>query len=132
MTTSKNLVSAMDIPHLFCAQAKNKKSKYVAVQTIVDNRRFDSKKEAKFYGELKFLLGAGEIKSFNCQVRFPIEFQGSRLCTYVADFVVYHKDGSREVIDVKGYRDKKSVPYRLFLLKKKLLLALYNIDVKEV
>ena len=38
-----------------------KKSKFSSVKTIIDGHAFDSKKEAKYYSELKMREKAGEI-----------------------------------------------------------------------
>ena len=47
-----------------------------------------------------------------------------------ADFIYYDKDGRQIVEDVKGFT--KGAVYNLFKLKKKLVLALYDLEVKEI
>ena len=52
---------------------------------------------------------------------------------YIADF--YYRDtttGSEIVEDAKGYRATNSAPYKVFILKRKLMLWRYGIRVKEV
>nr|DAW51164.1 MAG TPA: Endonuclease [Caudoviricetes sp.] len=52
-------------------------------------------------------------------------------CSYVADFV-YTQDGDTVVEDVKGYRDPSSAAYAKFVIKRKLMLERYGIQIQEV
>lgn len=49
-----------------------KPSKYRAVPTVVDGIRFDSKREAARYQELKLLEKAGEIEALELQPAFEL------------------------------------------------------------
>ncbi|WP_432806485.1 DUF1064 domain-containing protein [Lederbergia lenta] len=88
--------------------SKPKRSKYGNKQTTVDGFVFDSKAEAKYYQQLKWLQECKEILFFRMQPRYLLqeafEKDGKthRKIEYVADFEVHRKDGSIEVIDVKG------------------------------
>ncbi|WP_164851249.1 DUF1064 domain-containing protein [Larkinella soli] len=104
-----------------------KPTKYRSRQTEVDGIRFDSKAEADYYGQLRLRAAAGEIQGFDVQVPFPIIVEGVVVCTYVADFVLYHLDGSQECQDVKGARSGPA--YKLFRLKAKLLEATRGIKI---
>ena len=99
-------------------------SKYKAQPTIVDGIRFDSKKEAKRYSELKFLEMAGEISDLQLQVRFPLVVNKIKVCTYIADFV-YMVGDTRVVEDTKGYRTD------VYQIKKKMMEAIYDIQIRE-
>lgn len=122
-------------------------SKYGAQKVEVDGIKFDSKKEAKRYRELKFMEKAGEISALKLQVPFlliPAAFEsyerygkkGQRLkdgsrrifsaVNYVADFVYLDREGKRIVEDVKGFKTKE------YIIKKKLLYNKYGILIKEV
>ena len=74
--------------------------KYRNQPTVVDSIRFDSKKEARYYEQLKLRQAAGEVWYFLRQV--PIYLPGGT--RYVIDFVVFFKDAKRapEYVDVKG------------------------------
>lgn len=84
----------------------------------IKSGKFDSKKEAKRYGELLILEKAGVITSLNRQVPFVIlepfvAKDGSKIrgITYNADFVYYDMEKKSLVIeDTKGtakmYNDK--------------------------
>ena len=77
------------------------KSTYPNRITTVDGIKFASQLEANYYCELKLLLRSGEIKGFCRQCRFPL-LEGEEQTEYVADFVVFYKDGSSKIIDTKG------------------------------
>lgn len=88
--------------------SKPKRSKYGNKKTTLDGIVFDSKAEAKYYQQLKWLQECKEILFFRTQPRYLLqesfEKDGKthRKIEYVADFEVHRKDGSIEVIDVKG------------------------------
>lgn len=108
---------------------------------------FDSKKEAHRYFELKALEKAGKISSLETQKAFeliPVQREPStltktgkekkgkvieRAVTYIADFY-YLEDGKPVVEDVKGYRQGQA--YAVFTIKRKLMLAVYGIRIKEI
>lgn len=82
--------------------------KYGNVPTVVDGIRFDSKAEAKRYGELKLLERAGEIRDLTCHPSYPI---AGKAC-YVADFA-YIEGGRQIAEDVKGGQATKTPTFRL-------------------
>lgn len=45
---------------------------------------------------------------------------------------VYQKDGETVVEDSKGFRDTASATYRVFVMKRKLMLYIHGISVREV
>jgi hypothetical protein len=94
---------------------KIKKTKYRANKTSIDGHTFDSKKEAEYYCELKWKLQANEINGFCLQPTFMLA-PGLK---YKADFMVYHNDGSIQVIDVKGQKTAD------FKLKEKMFNYMY-------
>ena len=55
-----------------------------------------------------------------------------RRMDYIADFCYVTRDGQKIVEDVKGYRDPSSAPYRVFVIKRKAMLHIFGIEVKEV
>lgn len=124
----KNSACAKRNHHLF-AEPEKQKPKYGNIKTEVDGIKFDSKKEAKRYGELNILLKSGEIGSLERQVVFELKIGDKRVCKYVADFVYTKKTGERIVEDVKSEATRK---LRLYLLKKKLMKELLGIEIKEV
>lgn len=101
-------------------------NKYRAVKTEVDGILFDSKKEAKRYKELKLLEKAGDILDLILQPPYEIKINGIKICIYKADFQYFDKQKDAIVTeDCKGF---KTPVYRL---KKKLMKALYGIDILE-
>lgn len=93
-------------------------SKYNSTKTVVDGITFDSKAEAKRYGQLKILQRAGTISGLELQPKFVCIINKKKVCTYKADFT-YFENHVRVVEDVKGF---KTATYRL---KKKLVEACY-------
>jgi len=107
----------------YCAQCRPP-GKYRNKSVVVDGFRFDSKKEAARWVELKALGAAGLLDELTRQVRFPIIINKQKVCDYVADFT-YVIDGTRVVEDVKGRRTD------VYKLKKKLMKACYEVEVEE-
>ena len=75
---------------------KVRKSKYRANKVSIDGHTFDSQKEADFYCQLKLRLQGNEINGFCLQPTFILA-PGLK---YKADFIIFNKDNSTEVIDV--------------------------------
>ena len=102
-----------------------KENKYGAVKAKVDGVVFDSIKESKRYVALKMLQNLGEISELKIQVSFDLMVNGFKVSKYVADFTYKTGDGNRTVEDCKG------VLTPVYRLKKKLMKAIYNIDILE-
>ncbi len=100
--------------------------KYRNVPTVVDSIRFDSKKEAARWGELVLLQRAGVISNLARQVKFTLDVEGVHIANYFADFT-YDEDGKVVVEDVKSPATKT----REYLMKKRLMKAIYRIDIRE-
>lgn len=123
-------------------------------ETVIDGITFDSAKEARRYWELKMMERAGRISDLQRQVAYILiptqRAEGTEVykrgpnkgqrkpgevlekeCRYVADFV-YTQDGETVVEDVKGYRDPSSAAYAKFVIKRKLMLERYGIQIQEV
>lgn len=108
------------------------RSKYGAKKATAQGITFDSKKEANRYRELVLLERAGRLSNLQMQVKFELipsqRIDGKvaeRACTYVADFV-YIQDGKQVVEDTKGFKTKD------YIIKRKLMLWVHGIRIKEV
>lgn len=126
-------------------------NKYRNKKITVDGEIFASRKEARRFSELSLLQCAGEISGLKTQVKFelvPAQYEEiptgeiykigakkgmpkmKRQCvenavTYIADFV--YTDGGKTVVeDTKGVRTKD------YIIKRKLMLAVHGIRIKEV
>lgn len=107
-----------------------KRNKYGAKKTFVDGVAFDSKAEARRYGELKTLLRGGLIADLELQPKFPIVVNDKKIGFYKADFKYrVLVDNHITVEDVKSGPTSKNPVYRL---KKKLVEALHDIEITEV
>lgn len=107
-------------------------SKYKSRKVTVAGITFDSKKEANRYRELVLLERAGRLSNLQRQVKFELipsqRVNGKvveRACTYVADFV-YLENGRKVVEDTKGFKTKD------YIIKRKLMLWVHGIQIKEV
>jgi len=100
------------------------RNKYKAIKTEVDGIIFDSKKEAKRYCELKILLKAGEISKLELQPRYDLIINDKKCGFYKADFRYFRGD-ELIVEDVKGMKTP------VYNLKKKLIKAIYGVDILE-
>lgn len=101
-----------------------KPSKYRNKKTVVDNIEFASKREATRYQDLKLMQQAGLIHDLELQKQFLLEVNDVKIGSYFADFV-YQENGQRVVEDAKGLRT------RVYQIKKKLMLALHNVSIRE-
>lgn len=108
----------------FILNKSKKKSKYQAVKTVVDGIKFDSKKEAARYVDLKLLERGGVIEDLTLQPRFDFACNGVKICFYKADFR-YFENGKVIIEDVKGFKTP------MYNLKKKMMKAFYGIDIFE-
>lgn len=122
-------------------------SKYKNRKTVVGGEIFDSQREYNRYRELLLLVRAGKIHDLFRQVKFeliPAQYEsyerysdktGKRLkdgrrCVeravdYIADFVYW--EGDRMIVeDAKGVRTDE------YILKRKLMLAVHGVKIREV
>lgn len=96
--------------------------KFHAKPMATDGIRFDSKKEARRYEELKLLQRAGDVVFFLRQPMFDLP-GGVK---YRADFQIFWSDGTVSFEDVKGYETKE------FKAKKKMVEAIYPVTIEVI
>ncbi len=115
------------------AMYRTRRHKYGAEPTIIAGVRFDSKGEAKCYGELRLMELAGEISDLRRQVRIPLVgadnkplmFESGRQAVYVADFMFKRKgDTDVTILDHKGYDTPDSK------LKRAIVAAMFGRPVE--
>lgn len=99
---------------------------------------FDSKREARRYMDLWLMQRSGEITNLRTQVKYQLlpkqvhpDGTRERAIDYVADFV-YEQDGETVVEDSKGFRNTASAAYRVFVMKRKMMLYFHGVTVREV
>lgn len=123
--------------------AVNRKNKYHSRKITRDGITFDSLKEYRRFCELTLLEKAGEITDLQRQVEFELipaqrepDTIGKRggikkgkvieqKCSYIADFV-YNENGKPVVEDTKGFKTKD------YIIKRKLMLCVYGVRIKEI
>lgn len=104
-------------------------NKYGNVRTSYNGRTFDSKKEASHAATLDVMRRAKDpsqkVSSVVYQYRIPIVVNSAKIAHYVADFYVSFADGHKEIHETKG------VKTRDYILKKKLVEAIYGEKILE-
>ena len=110
------------------------KRKYGNRKVTLDGHSFDSKREAGRYGELKLLERTGQITDLELQLRFELipkqrrdDGKPERACEYVADFRYTDVRTGKQVIE-----DTKGMRTRDYIVKRKLMLQVHGISVREV
>lgn len=123
--------------------------KYRNTPVEVFGIKFDSRKEANYYLLLREQQDKGKISDLRMQVPFELipavykeevkhlktKDKIERRCIqrathYLADFVYKDNETGKEVVvDVKSPITRQNAEYRL---KKKMMLAFKNIEIKEV
>ena len=92
---------------------------------------FDSKKEYERWVVLKLMQREGKIQYLKRQVPYVLipsqkkSVGSERPVKYIADFV-YEQDGVPVVEDTKGVRTAD------YIIKRKLMLQVYGIEIKEL
>ena len=112
---------------------KPKQPKYGNHKVVVDGEKVaDSEHEYSRLCELKVLQRAGEIKDLQTQVRYKL-IPNQKICgktergtDYIADFVYWTKDDQFICEDAKGHKTAD------YIIKRKLMKLIHNIDVVEV
>ena len=98
----------------------------------------DSQREATRWMELNILQRAGKIKNLNRQVKFvlipkQVEYVGKKVkvvereVSYIADFVYIDNETMKTVVE-----DSKGVRTKDYIIKRKLLLWVHGIRIREV
>ena len=113
--------------------AAPKKSKFGNHKVYINGEKVaDSEHEYKRLSVLKLLRRAGEIKDLQTQVRYNL-IPSQKICgktergvSYVADFVYWTKDNQLICEDAKGHKTAD------YIIKRKLMKLIHNIDVVEV
>lgn len=111
----------------YVATKERKPNKYGNRSTTIDGHVFASIAEGKRYRELKLMVMAGEIADLELQPAFALVVNGVKIGRYTGDFRYIDLESGRTVIeDVKGAQSRD------YPLRKKLMKALFGIDVTEI
>lgn len=103
-------------------------NKYGAKKTMVDGIKFDSKREARRYGELIYLERLGDITELKVHPAFDLVVNEIFIGRYTGDFG-YRNAHGYVVEDVKSPATAKRADYQL---RKRLMSAIFGIDIVEM
>lgn len=106
--------------------AKPRRSKYGNVRTKANGISYASKKEAFRSLELRQWLKEGRITDLREQVTFVLTVNDHQISRYIADFT-YREIPTGELI----VEDVKGVITDVYRLKRDLMLAIYDIKIRE-
>src|SRR5262249_782010 len=110
-------------------EVKPMATKYHNRKTEHQGIQFDSQKEAKRYQELLLLQRAGLIQNIELQPRYDLVVNGHKCGFYRGDFRYEEVATGRPILeDVKSPVTRTAV----YMLKKKLVKALYGVEIVEV
>lgn len=111
------------------------KNKFKAAKHELNGHTFASGREKRRYQQLLVLERAGKIKNLELQPKYEIipkqiksDGKAERAAVYTADFR-YIEEGMLVVEDVKSKATAKLADY---VLRRKLMLAVHGIEVREV
>ena len=104
-----------------------KPSKYLNIKVECDGVHFDSKKERDRYLQLRLLERNKYIRDLTLQPRLDLIVNGSKVGFYRADFQYTECETGEQI-----FEDVKGVKTPVYKLKKKLVEAIYGIQVREV
>ena len=109
------------------------RNKFNAIKVKTEYGTFDSKKEYAYFKRLMIQKKAvnlyDRVSDIQRQVRYDIAVEGKHICFYKLDFKVKYADGRVEHVDVKGL--KKGAAHQIFRIKKKLVEAIFKIEILE-
>jgi hypothetical protein len=110
----------------FCGKVKGSapmaSNKYHAKTCFYNGFWYDSKFEANYAMSLDMRLKAKDIDSWERQYPVRIIYNGEKICSLWVDFRVKQKDGSYELVEVKGFETD------VYKLKKRLLEIMWLPD----
>lgn len=108
-------------------------SKYRNVPTVVDGKRFESKREAERYQKLALAERLGRITDLQCQVPFDLHApNGEKIGRYIADFTYTWVAPGTATHGQRFVEDAKGVRTQLYIWKKKHAEAEHGITIIEV
>lgn len=110
--------------------------------TVYNGVKYASRSEATRAAQLDMLMKAQDenerVIDWARQVKYKLDVDGVHICNYFADFVITYGNGDVVAEDVKGlttyhsrHGKQKTLSYEIFLIKKQLMKAIYDIDVRE-
>lgn len=108
-----------------------RQGKYNAKGEHIDGHWFASQAEGVRYRQLLRMAEQGQIERIELQPSFPLSINNRHISTYRADFRYAVLDPTGRIIKVV-IEDVKGMVTDVYLMKKKLVEALYTIEINEI
>lgn len=125
----KDQMTSSEFKEYLAKKERARSSKFGAVPTqTADGQKFKSILESDFYNRQWIRQRAGEVTLIEREVRYEFIVNGVFIASYFLDFRITEADGTIRYIDCKSQPTKTP----LYLMKKQLMLALYEIEIEEV
>lgn len=109
-----------------CPQTGAGVSKYHAKKVRDGGHVFDSMAEHRHWQDLCLLESQGMLTKLEVHPKFELIVNDVKIGRYTADFSYLDENDIYTVVDVKGVRTRD------YVMRKKLMLALHGIEIKEV
>lgn len=91
-----------------------------STRTDYNGQIYDSKFESEYAYELDMRARANDIETWERQIPLELVVNGWVVSKYKIDFLIHHKDGTKEYVETKGWASPT------WKLKWKLFTALYE------
>lgn len=125
----KDKMNAAEFRQYLAKVEAGKNSMFKAIPTTTgDGQKFKSVLESAFYNRMWVLQRAGEVTLIEREVRYELVVNGVFIASYLLDFRIHYATGVVRYIDCKSTATKTP----LYLMKKQLMLALFEINIEEV
>lgn len=109
-------------------------NKYNAKKISLNGQTFDSQHEFERWCELSLLQRGKVISELQRQVKFeliPAQYEDGKLVeravSYIADFTYFDKAQGKTIVE-----DAKGVKTKEYIIKRKLMLYIHGIRIREV
>jgi hypothetical protein len=130
ISAPKNATAHTGVSSVIPSVTNKRVNKFGAIKTEIDGMTMDSKREATTYQNLKMRAAAGEIQNLVAdkeKLRYPLQVGDVLIGYYEADF--RWTDAHTKIVVVADAKGKKTAVYQI---KRKLMKAIFDIDILEL
>ncbi len=100
-------------------------SKLHNVRQTYNGYSYASQLEARYAMDLDLRVKGNDIKSWERQIKIPLDVNGEHISNYYIDFIIEHNDGVKEYVEVKGMETQ------VWKFKWRLFTAIFKEDIES-